>query len=146
MKNSGFNRWICYGAVASFALAVLPSKSAIAGEKLTAKAKTADAKKLSPLATQGPEPAQITPPSQQEIRQTIEQGIDYLLESQRKSGAWGSAATTRYYQITAPVPGAHQAFRAAVTGLAVQALIESENVFQGERQKQITLIEATRDA
>ena len=94
--------------------------------------------KLSPLATEGPEPKPITPPTQEAIRKSLERGIDHLLDSQRKNGAWGSAATSRYYQITAPVPGAHQAFRAAVSGLAVQALIESEDAFQGERREKIS--------
>jgi hypothetical protein len=51
--------------------------------------------------------------------------VDFFLADQRPDGSWGSAegalADTQLYD---PVPGAHHAFRAAVTSLAVSALLE----------------------
>jgi len=132
-----YRRGKLIGAVASMCLGLGLVASLAFGEENVAKVEVPAEAKLSPLATQGPKPAVITPPSKAEILQSIERGVDYLLESQRKSGAWGSAASTRYYGITAPIPGAHQAFRTAVTGLAVQALIESAEHFEGERQQDV---------
>jgi len=85
------------------------------------------------LATQGPQPEATTPLPAEEILTSIQRGIDYLLKSQRKNGAWGSAESQRYYGITAPLPGAHNAFRTAVTSLAIDALIESSSHLEGER-------------
>ena len=44
---------------------------------------------------------------------------------QNKNGSWGSAEINRPGDVYAPVPGAHQAFRAAVTSLCISALIET---------------------
>jgi squalene cyclase len=65
------------------------------------------------------------PPTKRQIDKAIRSGVDFFLADQRPDGSWGSAegalADTQLYD---PVPGAHQAFRAAVTSLAVSALIE----------------------
>ncbi|NOY30335.1 MAG: hypothetical protein GXP28_09205, partial [Planctomycetes bacterium] len=86
-----------------------------------------------PLATQGPKAVATTPLPTEEILASINRGVDYLLQSQRKNGAWGSVETSRYYGITAPLPGAHNAFRTAVTSLAITALVESSDRLEGER-------------
>jgi hypothetical protein len=72
-----------------------------------------------------PKPRPVKPPGEDQIRQSIEEGIDFLLQRQNRNGSWGSATNTKGLNIYAPVPGAHHAFRAAVTGLCVSALIES---------------------
>lgn len=90
-----------------------------------------------PLATQGPKPAAITPLPQEDILASIKRGVDFLIESQRDDGAWGSAESQRYYGITAPIPGAHDAFRTAVTSLAIEALIESTNQMEGDRLERV---------
>jgi hypothetical protein len=90
-----------------------------------------------PLSVEGPEPPDITPPSRQEVLSAIEQGVDFLLESQFTNGAWGSAASEKYYKIWAPVPSAHQAFRTATTSLGVMALIEARDSFEGQRRQRI---------
>ncbi|MBN1589610.1 MAG: terpene cyclase/mutase family protein [Pirellulales bacterium] len=72
-----------------------------------------------------PRPKPITPPTSEAIDRAITRGIDFLLVRQEKNGAWGSARTTKGYNIFAPAPGSHHAFRAAVTGLGISALIES---------------------
>ena len=87
-----------------------------------------------PLAVQGPKPKPITPPSPAEISVAIERGVDFLLENQMKHGAWGSAQRTKQLNIYAPVPGAHHAFRTAVTSLSLMALVESESQLEGARK------------
>lgn len=74
-----------------------------------------------------PEPLPVEPPTKNEIQQSIRLGIDFLLERQNPNGSWGSATNTKGLNIYAPVPGAHHAFRAAVTGLCVSAMIEAQD-------------------
>jgi len=69
-------------------------------------------------------PKPISPPSAEAIDQAIERGVAFLLQRQNKDGSWGSPRRTKGLNIYAPVPGAHHAFRAAVTSLCVSALIE----------------------
>jgi len=75
------------------------------------------------LATAGPA-TQPSPPTTAQIDTAIQRGVAFLLTVQNKNGSWGSARRTKNLNISAPVPGAHHAFRAAVTGLCVSALIE----------------------
>jgi len=71
-----------------------------------------------------PKPRPVRPPSAEAIGTAIRRGVDFLLERQNKDGSWGSARNTKGLNIYAPVPGAHHAFRAAVTSLCLSALIE----------------------
>lgn len=59
------------------------------------------------------------------IEEAIDRGVDFLLEDQNPDGSWGSARRTKGLNIYAPAPGAHDAFRAAVTAMAVSALVDS---------------------
>lgn len=79
---------------------------------------------LSPLATTGPVPLPIAPPTAEEIEAAISRGVRFLLEDQNENGSWGSPTQTKGLNIYAPVPGAHHAFRAGTTGLAIMALAE----------------------
>lgn len=63
-----------------------------------------------------------TPPS--ELQAAIDRGIAFLIEDQNPNGSWGSATKTKGLNIYAPVPGAHHAFRAGTTSLALAALLE----------------------
>jgi len=74
----------------------------------------------------GPKPAPITPPEPAKISEAIERGVKFLLADQRPDGSWGSAENTKGLNIYAPPPGAHNAFHAAVTSLAIMALIDAE--------------------
>lgn len=56
---------------------------------------------------------------------SIRRGVDFLVSHQNSNGSWGSAARTKDLNIYAPLPGAHHAFRAGTSGLAVSGLIES---------------------
>jgi hypothetical protein len=82
---------------------------------------------LSPLATTGPKPEPVTPPSFEEIERAVTRGVNFLLSDQNENGSWGSPTLTKRLNIYAPVPGAHHAFRAAVTSLAISALIEADD-------------------
>lgn len=73
--------------------------------------KAADSKALPPA------------PSDKQITAAMQRGIAFLLEDQNPDGSWGSARRTKGLNIYAPVPGAHHAFRAAVTAMCVEALI-----------------------
>lgn len=81
---------------------------------------------LSKLATTGPKPAPITAPEPAEIDAAVSRGVQFLLDDQRPDGSWGSPEQTKGLNIYAPPPGAHDAFRTGVTGLALMALVEAE--------------------
>lgn len=66
--------------------------------------------------------------SVKEIEAAITRGVDYLVEHQNKNGSWGSATRTKRVNIYAPVPGAHHAFRAGATGLALSGMIDSKDL------------------
>jgi hypothetical protein len=87
-----------------------------------------------PLSIEGPKPEPITPPSQDDVKKSIGRGVDFLLQSQLKSGAWGRSENGKYYQIWAPVPGAHHAYRTATTALAAMSLIEASPVLGNEQR------------
>lgn len=67
----------------------------------------------------------IEAPSQETIRKAIGEGVAFLVRTQNEDGSWGSHDAQRPFQIYAPIPGAHHGFRAAVTAMAVSALIEA---------------------
>jgi hypothetical protein len=92
---------------------------------------------VSPLATRGPKPKLIEPPTAQQLRQAITRGVDFLLETQFAHGAWGSIDSKKVYHIYSPMPGAHLAYRTAVTSLALMALLESRDQFAGERRARV---------
>jgi hypothetical protein len=90
--------------------------------------------KVSPLALTGPKPKPISPPKPAEISAAIERGVKFLLADQRPDGSWGSPEKTKGLNIYAPPPGAHDAFRTAVTSLAVMALIEAQPKLPTDQQ------------
>lgn len=59
------------------------------------------------------------------VDRAIAKGVEFLVADQNENGSWGSARQTKGLNIYAPVPGAHDAFRAAVTAMAVSALCDS---------------------
>jgi len=75
-----------------------------------------------------PEGAEVTAEvTADKILESIDRGIDFLLQSQNSDGSWGQATRTKDLNIYAPVPGAHHAFRTAVTAMCVSALCEQES-------------------
>ncbi|MFM7117268.1 MAG: prenyltransferase/squalene oxidase repeat-containing protein [Planctomycetota bacterium] len=80
-----------------------------------------------PLAEVGPKPLPVEPPTAEAIDAAISRGVEFLLKVQNKDGSWGTAEQTKDLNIYAPVPGAHHAFRSAVTGLCVAALLDVQS-------------------
>ena len=76
-------------------------------------------------AQDAPKARDLPPATPAEIEKSIRRGLDYLLKDQNKDGSWGSAQKTKDLNIFAPAPGAHDAFRAAVTAMCISALIET---------------------
>ena len=76
-------------------------------------------------AVSGPHPRPVEAPTPDAVQSAIRGGVDFLLEHRNRDGSWGSATSTKQLNIYAPIPGAHQAFRVAVTSLATSALIQS---------------------
>ncbi|MCG8649488.1 MAG: terpene cyclase/mutase family protein [Pirellulales bacterium] len=74
--------------------------------------------------SQPPTLPQIEAPHKDQIEQSIQRGVQFLIDDQNSNGSWGSATRTKNLNIFAPVPGAHHAFRAATTSLCISALIE----------------------
>lgn len=77
------------------------------------------------VALKAPLPAAAPARSLKEIDAAVARGVDFLLANQNPNGSWGSAERTKGLNIYAPVPGSHQAFRAAVTSMCISALIEA---------------------
>ncbi len=69
--------------------------------------------------------ATIEPPTAAEIEDSIRRGVRFLLDRQNSNGSWGTIGGRRPFEVYAPIPGAHHAFRAAVTSMCVSALIET---------------------
>jgi hypothetical protein len=57
----------------------------------------------------------------------ITRGVDFLVATQNPNGSWGGPTRTKGLNIYAPLPGAHHAFRAGTTGLALSGLIDSRD-------------------
>ncbi len=68
----------------------------------------------------------IEGPSPSQIQESIDRGARFLVMSQNDDGSFGTHETNRLSEIYAPLPGAHNAFRAATTALAVSALVETK--------------------
>ena len=56
---------------------------------------------------------------------SIRRGVDFLLADQNPNGSWGGATRTKALNIYAPVPGAHHAYRAGASGLALSGMIDA---------------------
>lgn len=71
-----------------------------------------------------PRPEPQDHPGQPLVDAAINHGVAFLLTDQNKDGSWGSATRTKGLNIYAPIPGAHHAFRTAVTSLCLSSMIE----------------------
>ena len=92
-----------------------------------------------PVASDGnethvPKPVPVAMPEAANIQQAIERGVQFLLADQNQDGSWGTPERTKDLNIFAPVPGAHHAFRTAVTSLCISALIEVNSSNSGVPQ------------
>jgi hypothetical protein len=86
------------------------------------------------LAAQGGAPAQggeesaraapVAAPVAVRIDEAIRRAVAYLVQTQKKDGAWGSPAST-LSDIYAPFPGSQQGFQVAASSLALSGLLEA---------------------
>ena len=67
----------------------------------------------------------------------MDRGIQWLLKNQNKDGSWGSATKTKELNIFAPVPGAHHGFKAGVTAMSIEALIETGAAERSDEARQV---------
>lgn len=72
-------------------------------------------------------PKPVEQPRPAVLAESMRRAIAFLLKDQNDDGSWGSAERTKDLNIYAPPPGAHQAFRSAVTALCIAALIEVDD-------------------
>jgi hypothetical protein len=70
-----------------------------------------------------------TAPAAETTREAIDsamrRGVDFLVAHQNPNGSWGSATRTKALNIYAPLPGAHHAYRAGASGLALSGIIDT---------------------
>jgi len=64
-------------------------------------------------------------PAAEKISRSLNRGVAFLLARQNRNGSWGGPQRSKHLNVYAPVPGAHHAFRTAVTSLCISALIET---------------------
>ena len=60
-----------------------------------------------------------------EIDAAMKRGVDFLVSHQNSNGSWGGPTKTKGLNIYAPLPGAHHAFRAGASGLALAGMIDA---------------------
>jgi hypothetical protein len=65
------------------------------------------------------------PVTRQAIDSAITRGVDFLTKTQNANGSWGGPTLTKGLNIYAPLPGAHHAFRAGASGLALAGMLDS---------------------
>jgi hypothetical protein len=112
--------WLVRVAAVVAAIVCAPSAS------LTLAATDAVESAKPPLDKLGTNGQAAVAPTPEKIQGAIKRGVKFLLADQRPDGSWGSPEKTKGLNIYAPPPGAHDAFKAAVTSLVVMALIEAE--------------------
>ena len=100
-------RWILLATLTAFGCGAL----------VAAEPEGSDAAGPPRLAVEGPKPKPVDTPKPEQIDRAIDRGVRFLVERQEKNGAWGTIAGSKPYQVLADVPGAHHAFRGAVTAL-----------------------------
>lgn len=66
-------------------------------------------------------PVAATP---ENVDSAIRRGIDFLVTTQNPNGSWGGPTKTKGLNIYAPLPGAHHAFRAGASGLAMSGILD----------------------
>lgn len=81
------------------------------GGALLFAAALAGAQEAPNLARELPPAAKVTPD------EAIRGAIGWLVKNQNADGSWGKATSGRTWEVTAAVPGGHQAFKAASTAL-----------------------------
>lgn len=78
------------------------------------------------LADRPPQAMQDGPVRERDVITAIRDGVAYLLGAQNANGSWGGPGGSTGYDLWAPPPGSHDAFRSATTALCVLALMEAK--------------------
>jgi hypothetical protein len=129
ISRQSWFRIVAAGLLCAFCLPVSANEATAA--------KASAEKPVYPLSVEGPKPAAIEPLPVEKVKDSIKRGVEFLLETQLKTGAWGRSENGKYYKIWAPVPGAHHAYRTATTALAVMSLVEARDVFPESDRKRV---------
>jgi hypothetical protein len=58
---------------------------------------------------------------------SIKRGIDFLVGFQNPNGSWGNPTLTKDLNIYAPIPGAHHAYKAGASGLAISGMLDCKD-------------------
>ena len=61
------------------------------------------------------------------VESSIRRGVDYLVAKQNPDGSFGGPQRTKGLNIYAPLPGAHAAFLAGASGLALAGLVDAKD-------------------
>ncbi len=61
------------------------------------------------------------------VQVSIQRGVDYLVGKQNPDGSFGGPQRTKGLNIYAPLPGAHDAFLAGASGLALAGLVDAQD-------------------
>ena len=77
------------------------------------------------VAVAGESPAPLPAATRAAIDASIRRGVDFLVTARNSNGSWGGPTRTKDLNIYAPLPGAHHAFRAGASGLALAGLLDS---------------------
>ena len=75
---------------------------------------------IPPQASAPPRPEPT--PEERELEKNASESLAWMITNQNKEGSWGSHESPRPIEVLADVPGSHQAFQVATTGLSVVAL------------------------
>jgi len=119
-----------FACVFALQLAWFPSDSVGAEPQATA----IPAREPEPAVESLPRPESVPPVDPRRLEAAIARGVAFLVERQNPDGSWGSAHNTKGLNIYAPVPGAHHAFRTAVTAMCISALIRVRPDGDAQRQ------------
>ncbi len=133
----GIFRQTIFFTVAIALWSLVANAEELSSESLASAKKSDSDEVVYPLSVEGPKPAPVDPPTAAEIKQSIQRGVEFLLESQLKLGAWGRSENGKYYRIWSPIPEAHNAYRTATTSLAIMSLVEARDLFDGDLRKRI---------
>lgn len=69
----------------------------------------------------------LPPATPAAVQAAITRGVDFLVSDQNANGSWGGATRTKDINIHAPIPGAHHAYRAGASGLALSGILDSRD-------------------
>jgi len=89
-----------------------------------------------------PNLANFTPPAGRvSVAEAIRTGVDFLVKNQNADGSFGHHVIGRTYELWCDVPGGHQAFKAATTGLCWLGLNDAPYQSDASKEAQARCLE-----